>query len=199
MTIKRKLLTGLVFVMALSLASINVSTVANAFTAGPLTMQALSAPSFANVTLDGKVQIVTAAINTMTLVDATGDSAGWSVQMKATQFTHSTGGETPVVNTLRLNSLVLGEVSIASTANGSSPASDIVVVIGSLDNVANASGSTAGVRILTAGVDKGMGNYLVTLTPLRLTLIPSEVKALAYTSTITVALTTGPNGDGKTS
>jgi len=87
---------------------------------------------------------------------------------------------------LPASSLALGAVTITTVDVGSTLIENIVnISTGNLDTV-------AGINILTAGLDEGMGTYTVSMLPMTLTLLPATTYAGTYTSTVTQTLTSGP-------
>lgn len=135
--------------------------------------------NFNPITLNGQIQSTTASVEEFTVVDPTGTGAGWDVLMKATQFTDTTNNRT-----LPLNSLSIGIPNVTAAA-GASDIATITTKDGTIDN-------DLGVKILSAAKDGGMGTYTVKPNTLTLNLLPKDVKAGNYTSTVTVTITTGP-------
>jgi len=186
-SIFNKLVTGTA-VLALSITvfasnSMAAETGVNAqITGTDLTLSVIEATAFDAVTLDGTIQTGTGAlINSFNVTDARGTGAGWDVAVSSTQFTN------PATTTvLSAGSLTLGAPNVTE-GDGSSAASDIVSEGGNIDNDA-----ATPVTILSAGTDEGMGSFTVDSIPMTLTLLPKEVYAGTYTSTVTVAFTAGP-------
>ncbi len=185
--VTKKLLVSLVFAMVLSLTSTNVfaAVTTATVTGGSLSIGDFTVDNFANVTLDGTTKTITFTITDMAIVDARGTGAGWSVNLTATTFINATAALSGIdLNTLQASSLVLGAVSIAA-GDGSTPVTNIVKATGAID-------ATGGVKILSAGINEGMGTYTVNIAPMTLTLLPKAAKAGTYTSTIAITITTGP-------
>lgn len=137
--------------------------------------------NFEGVTLNGLAQTTNAQVGTFTVKDPRGTGEGWSIVMKATQFTDSSNG-----NVLPLNSLEIGAPSITEVVgSGSSDAQLITTTGGNIDNL-------NGLVILSAGTNEGMGTYTVDANTLTLNLLPKDVKAGNYTTTISVTFPTGP-------
>ena len=141
----------------------------------------IAASSFgAAVTLDGTTQTVTgAAIGTFDVTDARGTGAGWDIAVSATPFLHDTNGKS-----LSPGSLTLDAPVVEVNDSNSSPTTSVATLGGAIDNGA--------VTILSAGTDGGMGGYTISPMAMELELKPKEVYEGTYTSTVTVALTTGP-------
>ena len=152
-------------------------------TGGSLALENLLIADFASIILDGNTQTTPAVVTPRTLTDSRGSGVGWHVSLKASQFAHGTR----IGETLPFDSLTLGTVSIAEKAGvtGSTAVSGITTLGGTIDNV-------AGVVILNAPVDNGMGTYTVSMENMTLTLQPATTYAGTYTSTVTTTLTSGP-------
>ena len=215
----KKLITMVVALAMLTVMSTAVFAADPAPTAtvtgGTLTIAALGIANFTAVTLDGTTQTTTAVVADTALTDSRGLGDGWQVSLKASRFildeAHSTlltGGTpgtdavfdidgttviTPAVpavlstlGTMPVASIALGAVTIATVDVGSTAITNIAnISTGNLD-------TTAGINILTAGVDEGMGTYTVSMLPMTLTLLPATTYAGTYTSTVTQTLTSGP-------
>lgn len=153
-------------------------------TGGSLAIDDLLIADFTPVTLDGTTQDTPAVVTAMTLTDSRGTGVGWNVSLKASQFAHGT----LVDEKLPLDSLALGTVSIVEKGGvtGSTAVGEIAILGGTIDNV-------AGVVILNAPVDEGMGTYTVSMEDMTLTLKPATTYAGTYTSTVTMTLTSGPS------
>lgn len=137
--------------------------------------------NFDEITLNGLAQSTNAQVGSFTVKDPRGTGDGWSVWMQATQFTDSSNG-----NVLPQNSLEIAAPSISEVeGSGSSDAQLITTTGGKIDN-------ENGLVILSAGSNKGMGSYIVDANTLTLNLLPRDVKAGSYTTTVTVTFPTGP-------
>lgn len=147
---------------------------------GSVALSSVSASSFATaVTLDGTTQTVTgAAIGTFDVTDARGTGAGWNVAVSATPFAQ-VGGKSLSPGSLTLTAPVVGFLD-----PNSSPLDTLTPLGGTIDG--------GSVKVLSAAVDGGMGGYRIDPMAMQLELKPKEVYAGTYTSTVTVALTTGP-------
>ncbi len=149
--------------------------------AGVLSTSGFKVNAFEGIILNGKVQTTTASIDELTVTDATGAWAGWDVTVTATQLTSDLG--VLPENTLNISA----PLNITAVDNGSAPAGEITPKGGSIDN-------GTGIKILSAPVGSGMGEYKVTFPAeaLKLTVNPKDVKPGTYSSTITVTMTSGP-------
>lgn len=157
-------------------------------TGGTLAIEALVIDDFTPVALDGTTQLTTALVSDTTLTDPTGSGDGWQVSLKATTFTLAASdlllAAEGAVDTLSQSSLELGAVTIVAEA-GSTAITNIAISQGMIDNV-------AGVKILSAPLNEGMGTYTISMAPMTLTLLPATTYAGTYTSTVTQTLTSGP-------
>jgi|GEM_PF-2185101 len=151
--------------------------------AGSLAVDSIVVGSFTAVILEGRTQSTFADLNTFNVSDATGSGNGWNVVIKATPF--STGGTNPL--TLPEGSLTIGAPGVAKADPGSSDLTTISGFSGAID-------TTEGLKLLSAARDGGMGTYTVSFPEdtLKLSLLPKDVKAGTYTSTISVTINSGP-------
>jgi hypothetical protein len=162
-------------------ASSSLAEGTSTISGGTLSMSSATIGNFSGITLNGQVQTTNASIGNFSVTDATGTGNGWNVVVKATQFTDSVNNVT----------LPTGSLDIAlPTVTAQTGASDVSTITTSSGKVDNATG----VKVLSAALNGGMGEYDVTYATnaLTLTLLPKDVKAGTYTSTISVTLTTGP-------
>jgi hypothetical protein len=126
-------------------------------------------------TLDGTDQTVSYA-PALGVVDARGGGAGWNLQISATTFSDGSG-----------HTLAPGTVaSVTSACNA-----------GNTCTAASSSGITypltvsgTGTKFFNAAVNSGLGK--VDVTPTIDVVIPGNAFAGSYTSTVTLAATTGP-------
>lgn len=176
----KKLITMVVILAMMSTTVFAVNPAPDAvISGGTLEVTDLIIADFTPVTLDGTTQTTAAVVSDTTLTDSTGTGAGWNISLTASAFTNVG------LDVLSLGSLELGTVSIAVQEIGSTDITNIVISQGNIDTV-------SGVNILSAPLDEGMGTYTVSMTPMTLTLLPKEAMAGTYTSTVTVALVSGP-------
>jgi hypothetical protein len=152
---------------------------------GSLSMTSVTVGNFAGVTLDGIAKTTTATVDPFSVTDARGTGAGWNVTMQGTQFkehdgtAYVTGGKT-----LPLNSLSLSALTVA--ANGTTSPSPSTLSVSGVDN------TTGAVKIATAAVDTGMGQYDFTGTNKLSLSVPASAYAKTYRSDITVTVVSGP-------
>lgn len=156
-----------------ALASTLTATATVTGTAG-ISMNMPSNPSV-STTLDGTDQTVSYA-PVLGVVDARGSGAGWNLQISATSFSDGSG-----------HTLAPGVVSAAAQACHS----------GSTCTAATNSGitlpltvSTTAAKFFNAAVGSGLGK--IDVTPTVQVQVPGNAYAGTYTSTVTLAATTGP-------
>lgn len=182
----KKLVTGTA-VLALSMTAFASASLAEdtststVITGGTLNYTGITATNFEGIVLNGAIQTVAAQIDAFTITDPSGTGAGWDIAVSASQFNNPL---TPTL--LSAESLTIAAPTVTE-GEGSSVASDIASLGGGIDN-----NLTTPVTILSADTAEGMGSYSVGAIPMTLTLVPKEVYAGTYTSTITATLTTGP-------
>jgi hypothetical protein len=156
-----------------ALASTLTATATIGGTAG-ISLNLPSAPSISD-TLDGSDQTVSYA-PILGVVDARGTGAGWNLTIAATTFSDSSG-----------HTLAAGDVSAVSAACHA----------GATCTAATSSGityplslTTTAAKVFNAALNTGLGK--VDVTPTVQVLIPGNSYAATYTSTLTLATTTGP-------
>ncbi len=159
------------------------STVING--AGSVT-EAINAPTIPAVTLNGTDQHVNYTLPT-TVVDATGTGNGWNLTITSTTFT--TGGGSPhslAANASRIESV---ETACAASTTCTDPHNSTVSYPLALPAAATA---PSAVKFFSADAGTGMGSF--TVTPTISIAIPANTYASAsgYSSTITVAVVSGP-------
>ena len=158
---------------AAALASNLTATATVTGTAG-ISLNLPSNPTLSS-TLDGTDQTVAYA-PVLGVVDARGGGAGWNLQISATSFSDGSG-----------HTLAPGTVpSVASACKA-----------GSTCTPASSSGITypltvtgTAAKVFNAAVNSGLGK--VDVTPTIDVVIPGNAFAGTYTSTVTLAVTTGP-------
>ncbi|WKA58331.1 WxL domain-containing protein [Planococcus shenhongbingii] len=143
----------------------------------------ISATSFTTpFALNGKDQVMTgAAINGFTVTDARGTGAGWNVTVKASQFEDKVLGRTLTTDALSLSAPT---VTKAVGALGSSDPRTITTAGGNI--------GVTDIRVLSAAKDGGMGTFDVSAMDLSVNVLPKDVLAGDYTSTVTVSIVAGP-------
>jgi hypothetical protein len=168
---------------ALTAAALTTSVAALAGTLSPtatitgaagMSLNLPSSPSLTD-TLDGSDQTVSYA-PVLGVVDARGDGAGWNLQISATTFSDGSG-----------HTLAPGQVSAVASA----------CKAGSTCTAASSSGiaypltiTGTAAKFFSAAINSGLGK--IDVTPTVEVVIPGNAFAGAYTSTVTLAATTGP-------
>ena len=159
------------------------STVVNG--AGSVT-EAMTAPTIPSVTLAGIDQSVNYTLP-VTVVDATGTGNGWNLTITSTAFT--TGGGSP--HTLATDASTITSVAAACVTSTSTCTAPTNAVSYPLALPAGASAPTAA-KFFNAAAATGLGKF--TITPTISIAIPANTYASSsgYSSTITVAVVSGP-------
>jgi hypothetical protein len=119
----------------------------------------------------------------LTIQDTRGSGSGWNATITSTQF--STGGGTP--STLATNaSSLTGATSSCTSGTCTNPTNAISYP------VAVPAGSTppTAVKFFNAAANSGMGKF--TVTPTIGVFVPQNTTAGTYTSTLTLAIVSGP-------
>lgn len=178
---RRSSVFSMVGAAALSLLLVGPAIAADETTAtvtgGTLTITNAVADDFVTMSVTGADQVTFAGLAAYTVSDLRGSGAGWHVTAQATQFD---GG----AHDLALGSLLMAAPTVSSP-DTTSP--DPTVVTGNhvLDAV-------TAVSFSSAALDTGMGNYIYSASVLVL-LLPADVYAGTYTSTLTVSVITAPS------
>lgn len=175
---KKGLLLGLlltVFVVGVALAAnpFKVSVVVNA---GSLTADHLGGQSFNGVTLDGTNKTTTGTVGTIQVVDARGSGAGWSLNIKATDFVETSDPSRII------------DITPGAGTGFSVPAAPTVNIIAGNTAPSSFSGDLdgAGFDLLSAAANTGMGTYQ-TSPDLELK-VPAETYSGTYESTVTLTV-----------
>jgi hypothetical protein len=125
--------------------------------------------------LDGSDQTVSYS-PVLGVVDARGSGAGWNLQISATDFSDGAG-----------HSLAAGQVS--ATAQACHSGSSCTAAVNSGISLPLSIGSTAA-KFFSAAALSGLGK--IDVTPTVNVTVPGNAYAGTYTSTVTLAATTGP-------
>lgn len=150
--------------------------------AGTLSEVTAAAPTF-SVSLDGTDQTASYTLP-ITLTDSRGTGLGWNMTITSTQFT--TGGASP--NTLPTSASTITAVS-SSCKPGSTCTNPTNSVTYPLGLPSGATAPTA-VKLMNAALLTGLGKF--TVTPTVSVSVPANSFAGTYTSTITLAVVSGP-------
>ena len=151
-------------------------------TAGTLTESNATTPA-PSATLNGTDQTVTYTL-TITLNDATGSGTGWNLTITSTTFT--TGGGSP--HTLSTTASSITGVTSACVASTTcmNPTNAITYPM----TVPAAASAPTAVKFFNAAANSGLGKF--TITPTVAISLPADIYAGTYTSTITLAIVSGP-------
>lgn len=178
----RFLISGLgVVVLAAAIpagASAASALVTGTVTGSTLSLTTSAAPTFsANLDLGDSTPTYTAPL---TLQDTRGTGAGWNATITSTQFT-ATGG------TLATNaSSITGVTSTCTTGTCTNPTNSITYPVA----VPAAVAPPTAVKFFNAATNTGLGKF--TTTPTVAVFVPQSSTAGSYTSTLTLAIVTGP-------
>ena len=175
---KRIVITLAIAVLALAAATAalagNLTATATVGGTAGISLNLPSNPSI-TTTLDGTDQTATYA-PILGLVDARGNGVGWNLQISATTFSDGAG-----------HTLAQGQV--ASVAQACTIGSTCTLATSSGITYPLTIGTTAG-KFFSAALNTGLGK--VNVTPTVNVAIPGNAYAGVYTSTVTLAATTGP-------
>jgi VCBS repeat protein/putative surface cell wall-binding protein len=159
----------------------NSAQVKVALTGGGLSASTTAAPSL-SATLTGQDQTLNYTLP-ITVTDATASGNGWNLTITSTQFSTSASP----VNTLPTTaSTAISASSVCAAGTCVNPTNAVSYP---LTIPAGASAPTP-VKLFNAAVGTGMGAF--TITPSVNILIPGSAVAGTYTSTITLAIVSGP-------
>src|SRR3954453_16042451 len=152
------------------------ATVTGNISSGSLSIATSATPSF-SVTLDGTDKTGTYTLPT-TVTDATGSANGWNLTVTGTQFT--TGGGSP--NTLATNASTVSGVTSSCLTTCSTPTNAISYPV--------TVPTGAPVKYFNAAASTGAGQF--TKTPAFNVAVPASTPVGTYTSTLPVAIVSGP-------
>ena len=158
---------------AAALAGNLTATATVAGTAG-ISINLPSGPSFSS-TLDGTDQTVSYA-PVLGVVDARGGGAGWNLEISATTFSDGSG-----------HTLAAGQVSSITSA---CHAASTCTAAGSSGITYPLTVTGTAAKFFSAALNSGLGK--IDVTPTVDVSIPGNAFAGTYTSTVTLAATTGP-------
>lgn len=169
--------------LALAAAAPSAASAASALVTGTVTGTTLSlatsaTPSFsANLDLGDSTPTYTAAL---TLQDTRGTGAGWNETITSTQFT--TGTQTLATNASSLT----GVTAVCASGTCTNPTNSVTYPVA----VPAASTPPTAVKFFDAALNSGLGKF--TTTPTIGVFVPQSSYAGTYTSTLTLAVVTGP-------
>lgn len=160
-------------------------------TGGTLSEAISASPTTTSITLNGTNQTLTNTL-VLTVADSTGTGNGWNLTLSATNFTGSgnfNGSTTPTSQSLATS----GTLSITGVTAACAPGSTCTNPTNSITYpaaVTTAATSPTPIKFYNAGTSTGMGKF--TIDPTLTVSIPANAYATTYTSTITLAIATGP-------
>ena len=172
------IIATLVAVASLAIYGIGVAaadTVTVVVTGGTLSMTAGGNQTLTSVTLDGTDKTTTGSLGTLDVKDARGSGAGWNVVVASTDF--AKGGD-PSKTIAAAGFNVPAVPAVTTVAGNGAPTS----FSGALNG--------AGLKLLSAALDSGMGEYQT--TPNLQLAVPAQTYAGTYTATVTETVTSGP-------
>jgi hypothetical protein len=136
--------------------------------------------AFTGITLNGSPQVTSANLAPYIVTDATGSGSGWNVTIQLSQLTN--GG-----HTLPLDSVHTTAGIVKADPGTTSP----VPTMSALTGAANGADHATPQKLASAAASEGMGVYLISPKPFVLT-VPANAYVGTYTSTVTVAINSGP-------
>lgn len=169
---------GASLVAASSAFAANVTATAT-ITGGTLSLASSAAPTF-SVTLNGTDQTPSYTMP-MTVTDATGSGAGWNVTVTSTAFTTGTKSLANAASTVT----AVSSACVAATTC-TNPTNSTTYPL----TVPAAATPPTAVKLFNSALNSGLGSF--TLTPTVQVAIPANTFAGTYTSTITLAVVSGP-------
>ena len=174
----KRIVTTLV-IAALALAAATAALAGNLTTTATVTGTAgigLNLPANPSITdtLDGTDQTATYA-PILGLVDARGTGAGWNLQISATTFSDGAGH-------------TLAQGTVASATQACKAGSTCTLATNAIGYPLTI--STTAAKVFNAALNTGLGK--IDVTPTINVAIPGNAYAGTYTSTVTLAATTGP-------
>jgi hypothetical protein len=181
--LKTALGTALALTLALPAGAMAAGTSASGdVTGSTLDLTAPGTASWAaGVTLDGTDKAATFAVPT-TVNDQRGTGAGWNLTVTSTQFANSGGKALPMSASVM--------TGVTSACAGDTCTNPTNAVSYGLPVPADSGTLPDPVKFFNAAADSGMGKF--TVTPSVAVTVPANSYAGTYTSTLTLAATTGP-------
>jgi hypothetical protein len=162
-------------------AGADTANVTATVTGGSLAEATSATPSF-SATLDGTDQTPTYTLR-ITVTEARGTGAGWNMTITSTQFT--TGGGTPKTLSTSASSMT-SVASVCATGTCTNPTNAVTYPVA----VPAAAAPPTAVKFFNASANTGMGKF--TITPTIGVSVPANTFAGAYSSTVTLAVASGP-------
>jgi hypothetical protein len=151
-------------------------------TAGTLSESGPATVSAGGVTLNGTDQTTTYALG-LTVTDARGNGGGWNLTITSTTFTTGT-------HSLPTTASSIGAAPTVSCVSGSTCTNPTSSGITYPLLVPAAATAPTPVKLFNAAANTGMGSF--TITPTVTISIPANTFAGTYSSTVSVAIVSGP-------
>ncbi len=167
--------------VAAAAASADNVVVTGTITGGSLSESTTATPSF-SVTLDGTDKTASYTLP-MTVTDARGTGSGWNVTVTSTQFSTGAGGNT-------LPATASSVQSVSSACVSGSTCTNPTNSVGYPLTIPAAATAPTAVKLFNAASSTGLGKF--TLTPTVQVSVPANTFAGTYTSTVTLAVVSGP-------
>jgi hypothetical protein len=169
-------------VLALPASSLATSVTATGTVSGArLSVSTSSTPSFsANLDNGDSTPTYTIALSTQ---DTRGTGAGWNETITSTQFTTGSPNNYTLATTA---STVTGATLTDGSGTNTDPTNAITYPVA----IPAGSGPPAAVKLFDATAGTGMGKF--TITPTIGVFVPQNSYAGTYTSTVTLAIVSGP-------
>ena len=180
---------GFVLILAMAIGGSAIAAFADSGTAtvavngGSLTLTGVTNVSAPPVTLNGDDQTTTYSM-ALTVNDARGSGAGWNLSITSTAFTTGSQSLSNTASTIQAAPAVA-----CSGVGGHCTSPDDGAITYPVGVPAGASAPTA-VKFFDARANTGLGKF--TITPTVTIAIPGNTYVGTYTSTVTIALNTGP-------
>jgi len=174
--------TGLLAAMA---ATVYAETATVTVTSDSLSVTPANV-SLSTVTLDGSDKISTSPYtsNAWVAEDARGTGAGWNVTIEATDFSDGASHTIDISEPDQEFRIQIANANITVIYGNTKPTSSVT----SMTAIPTAGGIP--LKIVSAALNAGMGRY--NIPPAFELMVRAETVAAIYTSTITVAINTGP-------
>lgn len=177
---------GLLLLLLLSTAPAALADSASAtltVSAGSLSESNGTTSPSVSTTLDGTDRVATYTL-TLTVTDATGSGNGWKLTITSTQFT--TGGGSPHTLPTSASTITGVTASCVASTTCANPINNVIYPVAA----PAASSPPTAVAFYNAAANTGMGKF--TVTPTVSVSIPANSYAGSYSSTVTLAIVSGP-------
>jgi hypothetical protein len=176
---------GLLAAMAATVYTVYADTATVIVTSDSLSVTPANV-TLSTVVLDGSDKISTSPYtsNAWTAEDARGTGAGWNVTIEATDFSDGASHTIDISQSDQEFRIQIQDANITVIYGNTKPTSSVT----SMTAIPTAGGTP--LKIVSAATNTGMGSY--NIPPAFELMVRAETVAATYTSTITVAINTGP-------